>query len=340
MGLQLLNLLLEGVFSRNDWTQIDWKLLLKIAQRNLVLLRTGDLLQQKGISIPQFFLDAIDKEKKRIEAVDELIGKISKLCVIHKISFLMPTALQHLPDMGGDIDLLVPNDSRLIDSLLADEFQAKPLPRNLFNLISTESSFSLNPPYPSIEIHHGRLGLTGEHRFFAALLFKNSKVNSFHGVDIPIPSDEDHLLLQTIQRLYGRFYFRISDLVHPVRLIKNKDLDWDYLFKTTSEIGLREGWRFYLSYLNKIYNDLFAQSLVPPSVQRGLVKVKKESFVFKNAYYRYPMLAVTGKLYWKKWTADLLSRRLASLSRLCLLLPVACSFLVRNLRGNRSRYFQ
>lgn len=341
MELRLLQLILDGTFNQNDWVEIDWDHLLKMARRNLILIRVGDLLKKNGAPLPPDFLDQVVQEKRRVGEARELIQKISHLCADRQVPFILPTALQHSPDMGGDVDILVPDDSRRIDSIILEEMCATPLPSNFFNFISTESSFLLPSSQISIEIRHGRLGLIGEHRSFTSLLFKNSKMVDYCGIRIRVPSDEDHLLLQIIQRLYGRFYFRISDLVCPILLLRRRDLDWDYLFRIASLIGISGGLRFYMSCLNRIHQDLLSCSLVPSSVQKSFISnIESECLVFKKSYYRYPMLSVTGKLYWEKWRADLFSGRLTGAFRLSLLPLVAGSFCLRNFLGHRSRYFQ
>ncbi len=340
METQLLRLLLGGVFVQKDWQGVEWNRLLTVAQKNLILIRTGALFQKNGLSLPAHFSDTLHQEEDRIKKVSKLIKRISNLCAVNQISFLLPTALQHFPDMGGDIDVLVSNGSRQIDSLLSKEFQVRPLPKDLFSFISTESSFFFPSYGTSIEVRHGRLGLMGEHRLLTAILFKNMRKTLFEDAEISIPSDEDQLLIQTTQRLYERFYFRMSDLIRSVQLIKNQNLDWDYIFSAADQMGIREGLNLYLGYVSKIHYDLFGKTPVVLPAKRVPVKIDNVNFTFKNNYFRYPFFLITVKLYWKKWMSDLLSGRLKSALRLCVLPPVTLTFLLRNLRGKQSRYFQ
>lgn len=336
----LLGLLLDAPFSHKAWSNTDWDLFLKIAQKNTILLRASDILRTRGVSLPAKLLESVQKENDRVQTTVEIIKKLSRICTKDNISYLLPTALQHYPDMGGDVDVVVPDGSRRIDILLKRELGAGPLPGSLLNRLSTESAFTLGPSLPSIEVHYGRIGLMGEHHFYTTLLFKNRRTASLDGVDIPVLSPEDYLLTQTIQRLYCRFYFRISDFVYPIKLLLNESLDWDYIMKTAALIGLSDGLGMYLSYLNKIYYTLLGRSVLPASVEKSIRNNRYGGIAFKRPYYRYPTLLVTGKLYWNKFTTDVFSGRLASAVRLCFFPCVAMSFLMRNIEGKKSRYFE
>lgn len=334
-----LNLLLGAPLNADDWNRTDWDFFISMARKNLVLVRSFEALEKRGVPVPQTFREVVLDEKRRVGLVMDIVKKTGRLCEANDIPYLLPTVLQHYPDMGGDIDLLLPDSSREMDGLLEREFGVQRLSPGLPGRIGGESAFVLETPFPSIEVHYGRIGLAGEHRLFPIHLFRHKKVASVDGVEIPVPSPEDRLLLQTIQRLYGRFYFRISDLVHPIALLRDTPLNWDYVLKTASDIGIADGLGVYLSLLGTIYHDLFGRPLFPEWVGKRVRSGNSGRLSFRRSYYRYPMVAVTGRIYGAKIVDDLFSGRWAGALRLGLLPAVALAYLARNVLGRRSRYF-
>ena len=337
--LSLLNRKRDSLFIHKGLANLDWDLFFTLAHKNLILLRVVDALESKGIFYPQQFLKEITDEKKRIKKMVELAGRINSLLSAKNISFILPSLLQHYPDMGGDIDLLIIDPANEISEILKHTLNAHPLKNKFINIISTESSFFIHPLSLLIEIHRGRLGLVGEHKFYPRLILKNRIMSSIDGLNIPVPIPEDQLLIQVIYRMYCRFYFRISDLISPIQLLHNNNLNWEYTIRTAKEIGIIHGLAVYLGYLNRMYQDLYQESLISKSIERALHLDNNKYLYFKRSYYRYSMASVTLKIYMFKMFDDILSARFASAMRILLIPYVAFIYLIRNIRGRKSRYF-
>lgn len=339
LGESALRLLLGAPCPEDDWEQLDWDLLVAIARTNCILIRTCDALRKKGVAIPPRISAMVHDERQRVEAVMGLVKKISHLCRTNGIPFLLPTVFQHSPDMGGDIDLLAIDSSRNIDGLLRRELRAQPLPKNCLHRIASESTFLLDHSLPSIEVHHGRIGLGGEHRVLPSLMAKHQTGVSIDGLNIPAPSPEDQLLYQALQRIYCRFYYRISDLIFSITLLGDTGLNWDYVLRTAATIGVSQGLGVYLRQIDTISHEILGRSLLPEPVAQFTKRHYTDGLVFQKSYYRYSMLAVTSQVYLRKIADDLRAARFGSLLRLCFIPSVALIYLLRNACGRRSRYF-
>lgn len=335
--------LLLGEVSCEDmkqWEATNWKEFAKLAHKNLIMVRSYNELSRIGIKINEFeYSELVRLERERINKTGAFIGTLSALCRQEGMVHLFLKSLQHYPDMGHDIDLLIMDRSRKFDKILVKKFGPKSLRGNIVNLLSGKTDFILDSCPSSVEIHHGRIGHVGEHTHYPVFLMKNSHMVMLDDAHFPIPSLEDQLLIQTIQRIYCHFYVRISDLVCSIKLLQNRKLDWDYIVGTAKEINIIEGLRAYLSYVNEAHCNIFAKNIVPELIWRSLECGRYRCLTFRNSYYRYPMLSVTNKVYLNKIAKDVISGKFVSALRSTLISAVGLFYLAKNVSKRRSRYF-
>ncbi len=86
---------------------VPWGALATLAERNGVLIRLAQRFERLGIKPAAVFYGAVAREAERVAATVELIRQVGEACARHDIDFICPKALQHYPDMGADVDLLV-----------------------------------------------------------------------------------------------------------------------------------------------------------------------------------------------------------------------------------------
>ncbi len=275
----------------------EWKDFLSLAQKNVVLLRTAEILIDP---FSPAFQEAVHAEKKRIKEVLSLIQRLGTLCEEAQIPYIFTKAFQHFPDMGHDIDLLVADRSRTIDRLLQERMGARRIESSCLNRISGKTNLEIPGFATLIEIHHGLIGHMGEHQTFAKQMIFRRVQQKFDEVETFVPSPEDQFLLQVLQRLYGHFYFRLSDLIKS-RQLMTLPLEWNYIRLTAHKIGIEQGLELFLKYL-----------------QQPLLR-------FEGWVYPVPFPAIL-KIYGWKWLSDVRARRWTSFFRL-LLLPVAAGWM-------------
>ena len=266
---QVLKLLLEG----SRVIPEDWRRLLSVTTSNVVLVRCRDAFVQLNIPMQREFAAAAATEQERIRETVSLIAKLMALCTSAGIECVFTKAFQHYPDMGHDIDLFVADRSQAIDTLMKDRFDARLLPGSFANWVSGKTGYQIPGRTTPVEIHHGRLGHLGEHERFARKVVARRRQVTVQGITVWVPSVEDQLLLQGLQRIYGHLTIRLADVCASAGLLRRGDLDWDYIFATAEESGIREGFLFYLACIDEIVFSTTGRRLLLPNIPRSKTAV-------------------------------------------------------------------
>ena len=318
-------------FGSGEDADVQWDVLLRLARANVVLIRIHERLEQLGVPPSEAFADAVAQEGQRICSTIELIAKLGELCSQHGIQFMFTKAFQHYPDMGHDVDLFVLDRSPNIDRLVTESLGASPGKGSFVNKVAGKTSYEF-PGYPSpVEIHHARMGHIGEHNIYPRIIIQNRKEVVIGGITTFVPSPEDQLIVQAMQRIYGHLTIRLSDVVRTVATIREAGLEWEYVVRTAKQIGILGGLRCYLSYIDQIHAALFDEPLLAPQVRNELAFDEGGKVQFRGGYYRFPILPVTGRLYARKLLVEVGSKNWESVGKLCLLPAVAWLLWIRSL---------
>jgi len=233
----VLQLLLDGNPELCKTVSLTGNEFVHLLKQNLVLLRVAKRLESMGLKPSGLFADAVEEERQRIQAEFALIHKLSQLCLDRGIEHIFAKAFKHYPDMGHEIDLFVLSRSTRVDAQLIKALNASPRKPNLCNRIAGTVNYRVPACESLLEIHHGRLGNLGEHRSFLGTLIKNGKRVEIEGLQFQVPSPEDQLILQVLQRVYGCRYLRLSDIAHAISSIRRDALDWDYILENATLLG-------------------------------------------------------------------------------------------------------
>jgi len=323
---QYIEVALKLLLNQNDKSLVShpllsdgkWDVLLDLAKENRIMLRLSECLVNLHIQPDELFRSAVEAEKERINRTIELMSKISDVFEANEIDFVFFKNYQHYPDMGDDIDLFVHRQTDKADSLLIGNFKASPCKRTLLHRMAGKTQYFLEDWSTDVEIHHGRMGLMGEYTVFPKFLVANRRIVDMENVKLWVPCSEDQFIIQVLQRVYGRFFLRISELVYAVNAVFDEDFDWEYIVNTTKSIGIFDGLRFYLSCVGQIYQDVMNKSLPLIKAELSLpgapVKMK-----FKDFHYNLPLKTVVKKLYMKKIILDIMASRWVTVGRTCLL---------------------
>jgi len=297
---------------------VDWNVLLPLARRNGILLRVAARLAERGPAPPTPVVEAIATERRRVRDAFALVRNVSRVCTKHGIAFLFPKAFQHYPDVGEDLDLLVLSRAADVDALLARELSATAAPRDLAAWIAGTATFRVRDVLTPLDVQHGRIGTVGEHRAYAVALVRNNRRIVIEGMECALPWPEDQLVLQGVQRIYGRRFLRLSDVVYTISTLRDP-LDWPYVLSTARRIGVLPGLACYLSYVEQIHRELLGGPLVPEQVRDHLPLAGWGRVAFTRGAYRFPALRVNAKLYLKQLVAGLRTANWDRAARLCLL---------------------
>jgi hypothetical protein len=329
----ILRLLVEGTIDSTEQRNVIWGDLLQISAQNGVLIRVVDQLETIGLEPRHFFSAAVREMRARNQRKLALISHIGERCTTSNIDFIFPKALQSYPDMPGDIDLYVTGTSLDIDRIILKGLQTKALKRTLRNRIEGTANYMVRGCDAPLEIHHGRVGMAGEHKSYISRLVENAIHARADGEDFVVPSPEDQLVLQALQRVVQRSYLRLSDVATTIGLVARNELNWEYVVRTVKELNIVYGLSCYLSFVEQIYREAFKDYLLPAGF---LVPVTADMprIEFSGGFFRFKRIEVGGRELANKFCSAMLAEDWAIASRLSLLPVVAMSTMFRKLSSS------
>ena len=324
-----LKLLLDRSSRLGEMDERSWHDLFTVVAKNRVLLRATERLRELGSFPPIFFGKAEKREQQRAQGQVELIRTIGQLCSVSGLEFIFPKAFQHYPDMGRDVDLFVLTEPARVNALLVEALNASPLKRNFWNRLDGTVCYRIAGCEATLDVHYRRIGSLGEHGSLLKTILKNSNEIEIAGGRFLAPSPEDQMILQAMQRVYGRRQIRISDIVNVISSLRKDDLDWDYLIKSTKKLGIFQGLCCYLSYVDQIHFQIFQRDLLAAELRNVLILDGWGKVRFADPYFTFPTLRVAGWLYSKKLQTLLLSGDFDATSRLCMTPLAAVASVIR-----------
>jgi hypothetical protein len=312
--------------------QIAWDELLRVARRNFVLVRLSSRLRELGVEAPAFFVEAEAEERRRARLMFDTIRRVGRACEERGVAHIFAKSFQHYPDAGGDIDLFVAARSPDVDETILRGIQAAPARRDLRGRMSGVAEYSVDGGAAVLEIYHGRLGVLGEHGEIVGQIISNGVRAEVGGHEFLLPVAEDLLVLHGMQRVYRHGLIRLCDVLSTASLVGRERLDWDYVLRTSDQLGTLYGLRSYLTYAGQIYRETLGVELLPAGLAAGLKAANCGRAELKGGVFTFPRARVVGRVYVGKVRAAVRAGNWAGLSRLSLMPLVAASALARSLR--------
>lgn len=319
----------DSVSTPDMYIGMDWNDFCRTAALNVVLTRAYDRIRTVT-EVPESYDKLAVEERARVNLALKAMSNISAICEESKIRFIFTKALQHYPDMGHDIDLLV-LAGKESDGIIGSRTPIRPSVKSLFNITAGKTSYTLddydNMP---LEIHHGRMGHLGEHKHYPVAVIANKKSEHVSGSYISTPSREDRLIICVIQRMYGHLYLRVSDILAIVSIAADKNLDWDYVKKTSRRMGIYAGLKRMLCHVSSIYKNFAGEELKLPHELSGKSRILKTQ-ARSNEIYTLSFRRDVAMVYCSKTIHDIWTLNVYSLFKLALLPLLTLNVLLRGL---------
>ena len=328
----ILRILVNGSLADGDAVG-DPSLLLRIAGPNEALLRVAGALRSAGVVLAPADDSAVAAEQDRVADAFRAAREIAGVCTGANIPFLFPKILQHYPDLGDDLDLLVLTDREHFARSVLPQLTLVGDHHSLASRIAGSAGFLLFGCATPLDVQHGRLGRLGEHRDFPRTLYRRRRSLSAGGLRFDVPSPDDHLVLQGMQRVYGRRKITLADLAYAIRSILTDALDWDSVLRTARTHGVGAGLSCYLTYADDIHRAVFGGALLPRDVRARLRTDGWGRVEFRGGYYRYPTVKVASALYALELGAHLRARRWTGAGRIFLLPALGAAAAFRRIAG-------
>ena len=309
----------------------SWPMLARIAAGNGVLVRTADRFRALGSWPPVDLWTSVALERAGARAAVELVDPLTDTCTRLGVEHVFLDALDHYPDRGPDIDLLVAERSRALDTRIMRGVSAIRLAQDMSSRIAGASRYRAWGC--EVDIRHARLGTVGEDFSYARAVLARRRRITTAGVEHFVPAAADRVILQGLQRVYARRRIRLANVLLTIACLRDP-LPWGEIAERSRALGVWDGLCCYLSYVEQIYGAAFDRPLLTGSIRESLLHDDWGRVAFGENGYRFPALRVNSRLYLIKLGVKLGARRWADAGRLCLLpLLAATTVLPRGVRA-------
>jgi len=236
---------------------------------------------------------------ERVIKFERLITSIAEYCNELDIQYYLPKAFQHYPDMGNDIDLFINIGTKERKNFIK-HFELTADETSFLNIISGKNAYLYKDEIP-LETHQyaGHFGefkaLTQE--FYGDLILENGVYQL---------SDEFKFINQIIQRFFGHFTIRLSDIIYSINLL-NKGIDLEFVRTKSLEHGLETALDEYLVFIFQNFSGYVSrhyQSIDSHDMRLTRVVISDEHFVIPKRF--------ALRLYCHKFFSDLAHLRIYS----------------------------
>jgi hypothetical protein len=315
--------------------------LLAQAEKQRVLRRILEVLQShlpgtlQERAIAQIVESALAKEQARLKtalaSLNEIVSTFERRG--HLISIIK--TLDHWPDTGSDLDLLVDADDREVCQIFETTFQAIKQPPSWGDRLAHKFNFRI-PGLPElIEVHIGCLGQTGEHTALAAgVLARRAKV-TYDKYSLPVPIPEDRIVIATLQRMYRHYYIRLTDIVNVFDLMSRGLLYYGRLQSIAEPASIWEGVATLLTIVQQ-YGLHYGGGAVqlPYRVQTAAQFSADKTYLGHN-FVRVPLLPQAASLFLRQFAGNGRKHNPKAMMRLSLLpLLATAAFVSFRVTGN------
>jgi hypothetical protein len=267
--------------------------------------------------------EMLAREEERIANVLNLGQKVCQELEHSGYPTVVIKSFDHWPDIGNDLDLYTPADKQAVCSLLQRRFRAASGARTWGDRLAGKCGYRIPGLRATVEVHHGRLGQTGEYRALAQR-FINRRVSArFWGYTFMVPAPEERVIAATLQRMYRHFYFRICDVANTAELIERGKLDFAELHAAATTAGILPGVSSYLKIVATYLRQYGGRPLhLPASMTEDALFDNRALFV-RGPWLRVPVLSTVAPLYRKQIATMLWNHDLSGTLRLSLLPALA-----------------
>ena len=314
-------------------SKTDFDVLVALADTNHVIVRGLDnfrkITAKAGDEMRTSWADeALTAERARIDNAVPNLFQITNAFTNRRLNVAVIKSLDHMPDLGSDLDLFTNASPAQVIGLMREEFNAVPDGRSWGDRLAGKWNFIV-PGLPElVEIHVGRLGQTGEQFAIASSLIDRTRCISVGDMMFRVPAVSDRLMISTLQRMYRHFYFRLCDVIDSAQLVEMGMVDYDDLYVAAKTAGIWEGMATYLAIVSDYVKRFRGQGLDIPQWVLKAARFDGREIFFAKDFLRVPILPQSAMLYGKQLAGTFRRRQIQSGARLSLLPWLATAALV------------
>jgi hypothetical protein len=296
---------------------------LHLAEAHHVVIRALDPLARMAdeagyVNLARVARVALARERARIErALNGLQNVCDRLEDAGCAVTVMKT-LDHWPDFGSDLDLIVRGDEAVVVRILKTELGGRRCMRTMSDWVAHKRSFALPGLPEQVEAHVNRLGPAGEHSKLAARFIDRRTTERFGTYLFAVPAPEERLIAAALQRMYRHLYVRICDICNLAALMDGRRLDFTELRNAAGLAGIWPG--VACEYVEKLRgHDWNLQADVIGSARFGssLLRVRHGDF------FSFPAFPHGLALYAERLKQTAVGGDVPGVARLTLIPPMA-----------------
>jgi hypothetical protein len=301
---------------------------LKLASANHVILRALAPLMQAAEAINEPGLadwsrQVIVAEQSDIDNALQYLNAICKALENRGCPTTVIKSLDHLPDIGNDLDLYTTCDERPVIDVMVNRFQAKVEDRSWGDRLAGKWNFVAPGLNKTIEMHTKRLGQTGEHTDLARRFVSRRNTKTVGAFTFYVPAAEERVVAATLQRMYRHFYFRLCDIVNTAQMVENGELDFAELRRATRPAGIWPGVTTFLRIVSDYVQQYRGTPIQLPAEVKSAAVFGGDKLSARNRFLRLPIIPQSAQLYSLQMVTTAAKRDFPATFRLSLLPPLA-----------------
>jgi putative nucleotidyltransferase-like protein len=304
---------------------------LVLANDHHVTIRALKVIQQAATTLDNAKVvarcnKALIAERSRIAHAIERLAPVCQALEAAGAKVTVIKSLDHLPDLGSDLDLYTSGDEQTVQRVMSSEFHAEREPRSWGDRLANKWNFKI-PDLPElIEIHVQYLGQTGEHKAMARRVIERSVIRMVNGKSFQVPAPEERVIISTLQRIYRHFYFRLCDMAEVAALLDDGAINFSELRRAANAGGVWPGVATFLLLVSE-YVKAYGGSVEIPEDVLADAYSSGMRVRFRAGFLRVPLGPAAG-LYGSQLLNAGRHRDLRAMCRLPLLPPLAVSAVV------------
>jgi hypothetical protein len=311
------------------------------AEKQRVLRRVLEVLQSHlRKSAQQAFITdtverALTKEQERVNTcltcLNEIVGRFEQRG--HRIAIMK--TLDHWPDTGSDLDLLVTAEDREVCEIFGNGFQAVRQNPSWGDRLAHKFNFRIPGLAELVEVHVGCLGQTGEHTVLAAGVLSRIVTVTYDRYSFPVPIPEDKIVIATLQRMYRHYYIRLTDIVNIFGLMTRRLLDFERLQEIAEAASIWEGVATLLVVVQQYGLRYGGGAIILPESVETAAQFSAEKTYLRQGFVRVPLVPQAANLFFRQFAGNGLKHNPRAMMRLSLLpLLATAAFVSSRVTGN------
>lgn len=295
-----------------------------LASSNHVIVRAVERFRRAVSAAGDSERSAWAGEALRLEyaRIQNAIFFLQKICItLEEAEYpaVVIKSLDHLPDLGSDLDLYTSASPAKVIGLMRQSFQARLAARSWGDRMANKWNFEIPGLPESVEIHMQRLGQTGEQSFIAGSVVGSARSIQVGTRLFRVPSPEVRLEICTLQRMYRHFYARLCDIVDTTELVEAGSVDYENLRDSAEEAGIWEGVATFLAIVSDYVKCFRGYGLNLPTLVREAARFGGEQIHFGKGFLRVSIVPHSAKLYASQFTTLMTKGELKNAARLSVL---------------------